>query len=66
MFKNWSKSKYAPLSVPKISCMDIGRVSEEVEVVEEGSREEVWLRIEVKKLVSLKDDSEDGSVLSKS
>jgi len=45
--------------------MDIGRVSEEVEV-EEGSREEVWLRIEVKKLVSLKDDSEDGSVLSKS
>ena len=65
MFKNWSKSKYAPLSVPKISCIDIGRVSEEVEV-EEGSREEVWLRIEVKKLVSLKDDSEDGSVLNKS
>jgi hypothetical protein len=53
------------LSVPKISCIDIGRESVAVEV-EEGSREEVLLRREEKKLVSLKDDSEDGSVLNKS
>ena len=49
-----------------MSCIDIGRESVAVEVEEVGSKEEVLLRREVKKLVSLKDDSEDGSVLNKS